>query len=81
MADVVHAIEYQQKFFNEKGVVIKNLEKKWDSIEGGWTWNLWDVVDLRSKSRSLVDLGTNGSVFNTGLSDELFTQRSLTRMR
>ena len=81
LVDKKHAIEYQHKFFNEKGALIKTLEKRWDLIEGGWTWNLWDAQDLRTKSRSLVDIGTNGSVFNTGLSDDLFTQRTLTRVR
>jgi len=81
LVDKEHPIEYHHKFFNEKGARIKTLEKKWDLIKGGWTWNLWDARDLRTKSRSLVDIGSNGSVFNTGLSDDLFTQRTLARMR
>jgi hypothetical protein len=81
LVDKAQGIEYQQKFYDQKGTLIKTLEKKWDLIEGGWTWNLWEAYDLRSKSRSLVDIGRNGSVFNTGLSDDLFTQRTLTQMR
>jgi hypothetical protein len=79
--DKEHAIEYTQHYFNEEGILFKTLEKKWDLIKGGWTWNLWDAHELRTKSQSLVDIGSNGSVFNTGLADDLFTQRTLTRMR
>lgn len=66
----VHAI-----FFDTKGIQLKKQNLHWQQVANAWVWSHVEVENTQNQQVSTFEL--SDVEINPGLSDELFTERSL----
>jgi len=64
-------------YYDQANELLKEQFIKWQQVDNAWVWDRVLVRNVRTKTASVFQVG--GVSINTGLEDELFSERTLVR--
>jgi len=75
--DKVNWLTLKVDYYDRKEKFLKTLKTKWQMVDGIWTWKRSEMKNHRTGHKTIIEI--KDVKLNTGLTDRVFTERTLKR--
>lgn len=72
-----NCVKTGMQYFDPRGNLLKEQTMSWQQVDGAWVWNEVNVRNVQNGHSSVFQVGD--VKINTGLKDNVFTERNLTK--